>query len=587
MLYKELCRYYQRLEAETGKIAMMKILSDCFKKADPEEVDKIAYLTLGKLWPDWKGMPELGIGEKLTMRAISRATGVDVKKIEDIYKRKGDLGETAAFLVSQKRMMTLFQKELEVKDVYEAFRKIALASGPGAMDMKVRILTGLLVSASPIEAKYIVRTVLGKLRLGVGEATILAALADAFLGSDKYKDIVEEAYNKHPDIGYIAKLAVKGREALEHVKIEPGVPVRPMLAERLSDPAEILMKAGGKAYAEYKYDGERAQIHKKGDKIWIYSRRLENITYQYPDVVEWAKKYIDAEEAIVEGEIVAIDPDTGDFRPFQELMHRKRKYDIHKVMEEIPVKVFLFDVLYLNGQELLKKPYAERRKILERIIKPNENITLAQGRLVEKVEELEKLFLEAVSDGCEGLVVKNLSEIYVAGTRGWRWIKYKRDYKSEMADTVDLVVIGGFHGRGRRSGTYGALLVAAYNPDKDCFESVCKVGSGFTDADLAELPRILDKYKVPTKPKNVVTEMEPDVWFEPKVVMEVIGAELTLSPVHRAAFDLVRERLKKPAGIAIRFPRFVRWRPDKAPTDATTSKELFEMYLRQLKKLKE
>lgn len=532
-------------------------------------------------------MPELGIGEKLTMRAISRATGVDVKKIEDIYKRKGDLGETAAFLVSQKRMMTLFQKELEVKDVYEAFRKIALASGPGAMDMKVRILTGLLVSASPIEAKYIVRTVLGKLRLGVGEATILAALADAFLGSDKYKDIVEEAYNKHPDIGYIAKLAVKGREALEHVKIEPGVPVRPMLAERLSDPAEILMKAGGKAYAEYKYDGERAQIHKKGDKIWIYSRRLENITYQYPDVVEWAKKYIDAEEAIVEGEIVAIDPDTGDFRPFQELMHRKRKYDIHKVMEEIPVKVFLFDVLYLNGQELLKKPYAERRKILERIIKPNENITLAQGRLVEKVEELEKLFLEAVSDGCEGLVVKNLSEIYVAGTRGWRWIKYKRDYKSEMADTVDLVVIGGFHGRGRRSGTYGALLVAAYNPDKDCFESVCKVGSGFTDADLAELPRILDKYKVPTKPKNVVTEMEPDVWFEPKVVMEVIGAELTLSPVHRAAFDLVRERLKKPAGIAIRFPRFVRWRPDKAPTDATTSKELFEMYLRQLKKLKE
>lgn len=587
MLYEELCKYYEKLEALTGKIEMTKVLADLFRKADPKEIDKLAYLTWGKLRPDYEEVPELGIAEKLAIKAISQATGISTSNIEKMYKDIGDLGRAAEEAVKKKRTAALFVQPLTVSEVYEKLLKIAKATGEGSQDLKVRILTGLLISSKPIEARYLIRTVLGKMRLGVGEMTILDALAEAFFG-DRYKrEPIERAFNRRPDLGYIAKVvAEKGLEGVMQIKVTPGVPVRPMLAERLSDPREILQKAGGKAIAEYKYDGERAQIHKYDGKVEIFSRRLENITSQYPDIVEAAKKYIEGKEVIVEGEIVAIDPETGEMRPFQELMRRKRKYDIEKYVEEIPVKVFLFDILYRDGEELLDKTFLERRKELEEVIKPNDILRIATYIVTDNVDELEKFFYKAIEDGCEGLVVKSVSEnaIYQAGARGWLWIKYKRDYKSEMTDSVDLVVIGAFKGTGRRAGTYGALLLACYNPEKDVFESVCKVGTGFTDADLAEIPLKLKDYITETKPKNVVSEMEPDVWVEPKLVAEILGAEITLSPVHKAGFDLVKNNLKREAGLAIRFPRFIRWREDKGPTDATTSKELFEMYLAQLKK---
>jgi len=590
MLFEELCRYYERLEKLTGKIEMTKVLVELFRKAEPDEVDKIAYLTLGELWPDYLGHPELGVAERMALRAISKASGISIQRLEKMLRAFGDIGRVAEKAISMKKMQALFVAPLTVKDVYSKLVKIAKASGPGSQDLKVRILIGMLLSAKPIEAKYLIRIVVGELRLGVGEMLLLDALAEAFLKTKKGgRELIERAYNKIPDIGYIAKVAAsEGEDGLKKIKMTPGIPIRPMLAERLSDPKEILQKLGGEAAAEWKYDGERAQIHKAEDgKILIFSRRLENITYQYPDVVEYAEKFIDAETFIVEGEIVAIDPDTGDLRPFQELMHRKRKYDIEKIIKEYPVKVFLFDIMYLNGEELIDKPYLERRKLLESIVKPNDFIVLSHMKIVKSVSELEEFFLEAISSGCEGLVVKSLRDdaIYQAGNRGWLWIKYKRDYKSEMVDTVDLVVIGAFAGKGRRAGTYGALLLASYNHDKDMFESVCKVGSGFTDTELADLPLKLQPYLRESKPKNVDTNMEPDYWVEPALVMEVIGAELTLSPVHTAAKDIVKKELKKDAGIAIRFPRFIRWRPDKGPKNATTSRELFEIYLAQLKKL--
>lgn len=587
MLYEELCKYYEKLEALTGKIEMTKVLADLFRKADPEDIDKLVYLTWGKLRPDYESIPELGVAEKLAIKAIAQASGMPSSAIEKLYKDLGDLGRAAEEAIKRKKTAALFVEPLKVSDVYEKLLKIAKATGEGSQDLKVRILTGLLISSKPIEARYLIRTVLGKMRLGVGEMTILDALAEAFLG-DRYKrEPLERAFNRRPDLGYVAKvIATEGLEGVERIKVTPGIPVRPMLAERLSDPREILQKSGGRVLAEYKYDGERAQIHKMDNNVLIFSRRLENITEQYPEIVEAVKEYINAKEAIVEGEIVAIDPETGEMRPFQELMRRKRKYEIERYVEEVPVKVFLFDILYRDGEELLDVTLDRRRKILEETVKENEMLKIATYIITDNVEEMEKFFYKAIEDGCEGLVVKALSEnaIYQAGARGWLWIKYKRDYKSEMSDSVDLVVIGAFKGTGRRAGTYGALLLACYNPDKDVFESVCKVGTGFTDADLAEIPMKLKRYETQSKPKNVFSEMEPDVWIEPALVMEVLGAEITLSPVHRAGYDLVKENLKREAGLAIRFPRFIRWREDKSPTDATTSKELFEMYLAQLKK---
>jgi DNA ligase-1 len=375
-------------------------------------------------------------------------------------------------------------------------------------------------------------------------------------------------------------------EGIEKFRVSINEPIRPMLAERLSSPEEILEKLGGKCVAEYKYDGERLQAHKQGERVTLYSRRLENISSQYPDAVELFKKHVRAKEAILECECVAVDPDTGEMRPFQELMHRRRKYGIEKAIKDYPVSLFMFEALYVDGKDLTLEPYPTRRKTLERVVEKSDRTKVADYMIAKNAVELEKFFLEAIENGCEGLVCKSIGKdsVYQAGARGWLWIKYKRDYKSEMTDTVDLVVVGAFHGRGKRAGAYGALLLAAYNPQNDTFETVTKCGTGFTDEDLAKLPKILQRHIVQHKHPRVNSTLQADVWFEPSVTIEVLGAEITLSPIHTCALDSVR----KGSGLAIRFPRFTgNYRPDKAPEDATTSGEILEMYRNQLKKISE
>nr|WP_245521914.1 ATP-dependent DNA ligase [Staphylothermus hellenicus] len=597
MPFRELADTFERIEVITSRTQMTVLLVNLFKKTPPEIIDKVVYLLQGRLWPDWKGLPELGVGEKMLVKAIALATQSRESEVESLYKSLGDLGKAAEKLKAKyeeklkKGAMSILafvpaKKELTVGQVYETLSRVALATGEGSRDIKLKLLAGLLSDASPKEAKYIIRFVEGRLRLGIGDATIMDALAIVYGGGAHARPIVERAYNLRADLGHIAKiLATQGLEALKGIKPQVGIPIRPMLAERLNNPVEILKKVGGDSFVEYKYDGERAQIHKLGDKIWIYSRRLENITHQYPDVVDYARKYIKADEAIVEGEIVAYDPDTGELRPFQELMHRKRKHDIHIAIKEVPVKVFLFDLLYVDGEDYTLKPLPERRAKLEEIIEQTETFQIAEYIRTNDPDELEKFFFKAIEDGAEGVMIKALHKnaIYQAGTRGWLWIKYKRDYKSEMIDTVDLVIIGAFYGRGRRGGKYGALLMASYNPDKDVFESVCKVGSGFKDEDIDKLPEMLKPYIIEHKHPRVVARMKPDIWVTPALVAEIIGAELTLSPLHTCCLDAI----KPGVGISIRFPRFIRWRPDKGPEDATTSQELLEMYKRQLKKLSE
>jgi DNA ligase-1 len=584
--YSEIADAYEKIEATTKRLEMTDLLVDLLKRTPKDVIDKVVYLTQGKIYPDFVGI-EIGVAERLAIKALARASGRRESEIEEDLQKSGDIGETAQKMTAAKKQLTFLQQPLTVQRVYETLDKMAKASGSGAVDAKMALLAGLLADATPKEAKYIMRTVTGNLRLGIADMTVLDALAIAYGGGKEARELIERAYNISSDLGRVARvLAEKGLEGIKKFEVSVGEPIRPMLAERLSSPEEILEKLGGKCIAEYKYDGERIQAHKKGEEIILFSRRLENISNQYPDAVELLKKHVKARDAILEAECVAIDPDTGEMQPFQELMHRRRKYGIEKAMEEYPVSLFMFDALYVDGRDLTLEPYPIRRKVLEKVVKESERVKIAKYIITGDVKELEKFFLEAIEDGCEGLVCKSMAEdsVYQAGARGWLWIKYKRDYKSEMTDTVDLVIVGAFHGRGKRAGTYGALLLAAYNPENDTFETVTKCGTGFTDEDLAKLPEMMKKHIISHKHPRVNSMIEADVWFEPVVVIEVLGAEITLSPIHTCAMDAIR----KGSGLAIRFPRFTgNYRLDKAAEDATNVSEIIEMYQKQLKKIVE
>ncbi len=585
MNYAEIADAYEKIEATTKRLEMTDLLVGLLKNTPKNLIDKVVYLTQGKLYPDFEGV-EIGVAERLAIRALSRACGRKESEIEADLQKSGDIGETAQNLLAKKKQFTFgAQKVLTAQKVYEVLDKMAKTTGSGAVDTKMNLLMGMLADASPKEAKYILRTVTGNLRLGIADMTVLDALAIAYGGGKENRELIERAYNISSDLGRVANVvAEKGIEGIKKFQVTVFEPVRPMLAERLASPEEILDKLGGKCVAEYKYDGERIQLHKKGDTVVLFSRRLEKISDQYPDAIDLVKKHVTANEAILEGECVAMDLETGEMRPFQELMHRRRKYGIEEAISDYPVSLFMFDALYVDGKDYTQESFQTRRKALEQATAKNLRLTLAKQKLVRNVKALEEFFEEAIEDGCEGIMCKAVGDesVYQAGARGWLWIKYKRDYKSEMTDTVDLVVVGAIHGRGKRAGAYGALLLATYNKESDIFETVTKLGTGFTDKDLAYLPELLRKHEIPRKHSRVKSLLEADVWFEPAVVLEVLGAEITLSPIHTSAMDSIR----KGSGLAIRFPRFTgKYRTDKAAEDATISAEVVQMYQNQLKKI--
>lgn len=584
--YAVIADSYAKIEATTKRLEMTDLLVDLLKKTPKQVIDKVAYLTQGRIYPDFVGV-EIGVAEKLAIKALARASGARESEIEEDLKSTGDIGETAQRFIAKKKQVSFFQEPLTVEKVYEVFEKMAKTSGSGAVDLKLSLLAGLLAGAGPNEAKYVMRTVTGNLRLGIADMTVLDALAIAYGGGKEAREYVERAYNICSDLGRVAKTVVElGLEGVKNFQVSINEPIRPMLAERLSSSEEILDKLGGKCAAEYKYDGERLQAHKQDDEVRLYSRRLENISGQYPDAIELFKTNIKAKEAILECECVAVDTDTGELRPFQELMHRRRKYEVSRAVEDYPVSLFMFEILYADGRDLTLEPYPERRRMLEKLVKESDRVRIAKQTKTSSASELEAFFLEAIANGCEGLVCKSVaaSSVYKAGARGWLWIKYKRDYKSEMIDTVDLVIVGAFHGRGKRAGVYGALLLAAYNPDADMFETVTKCGTGFTDEDLAKLPKMLQKHVTAHKHPRVNSLLEADVWFEPVMTLEILGAEVTLSPIHTCALNAIR----KDSGLAIRFPRFTgNFRVDKSAEDATTISEIAEMYQKQMKRMSE
>jgi len=585
--YGIIAEAYEKIEGTTKRLEMTDLLVELLKKTPKGIIDKIVYLTQGKIYPDFVGL-ELGVAEKLAIKALSRASGTKEADLMRLLSKVGDVGEVAEEVMKKKKQATLgARKNLTAERVYEVLDKMAKTQGSGAVDSKMALLSGLLSDASPTEAKYIIRTVTGNLRLGIADMTVLDALAIAYGGGKENRELIERAYNISSDLGRVANVVVeKGMEGIKKFQVVVFEPIRPMLAERLASPEEILEKLGGKCIAEYKYDGERIQAHKKDGKVMLFSRRMENISSQYPDAVELVKDKVMAREAILEAECVAMDLETDEMRPFQELMHRRRKYGVKAAMEQYPVSLFMFDALYVDGKDLTLDVYPLRRKALEDTVKRDDRAKVAHHVIAHSPKQLEEFFEEAIENGCEGLMCKAMGKdsIYQAGARGWLWIKYKRDYKSEMTDTVDLVIVGAFHGRGKRAGTYGALLLATYDPEADTFETVTKCGTGFTDKDLASFPEILRKHEIPRKHSRVKSTLEADIWFEPAVVLEILGAEITLSPIHTCAMDSIR----KGSGLAIRFPRFTgKYRTDKAAEDATTSLEIVEMYRKQLKRISE
>jgi DNA ligase-1 len=583
--FLRLAQVFEQVEATTKRLEMTSLLVDLIKETPKDEISSVVYLLQGKLYPDYLGV-ELGIAEKLLIKAIADVTGKSEEAVDADYKKSGDLGLTVEKLLQKKTQTALLTQPLTVSRVYSTFDKIAHATGSGSVELKIRLLTSLLNDASPLEGKFIARMAVGKLRLGVADMTVLDSLALAYGGDKAAREPLERAYNLSSDLGYVATVVShEGLEGVGKFRITVGRPIRPMLCERLPSAQEILEKLGGSGAAEYKYDGLRVQAHVTSSEVHLFSRRLEDLTDQFPDVAKLLQESIKAKEAIVEGECVAVDSHTGDMLPFQVISQRRgRKYEIEKMAEEIPVTVFLFDVLYVDGRDMTRVPYLQRRKELVKIIKPSEHVTIAEQFETREPKDLENLMEQAVAVGCEGLVVKSTSEesTYQAGARGWLWIKYKRSYKAEIQDTFDLVPVGAFAGRGRRAGKYGALLMAVYNSKEDIFETLCKLGSGFTDEDLANLPNLLEPSRVKHRHSRVRSLMEPDVWFTPSIVLEVGADEITLSPLHTCGRDLVRQG----SGLALRFPRFTgNWRKDKAPEDATTSQEVVEMYQKQLKKI--
>ena len=613
---------FEQMENTRSRLNLTDILVSLFRKTPRDLIDKVVYFIQGKLAPDYEAL-DLGLAEKMAIRAIAYSSGSPIHLVERAYQSTGDIGDAAGQIMKSKNQATLTSDTMTVERVFSTLVKIAKTTGPGSQESKLRLLSSILTDTKPRESRYILKLVMGTLRLGIADFTVMDALALAFSGSKSNRAILEKAYNATNDLGDIAKtLATQGLDSVKLLRITLFKPVRPMLAERVATTMDALNRMNGRGFAEYKLDGERIQVHKGPEKVELFTRRLDKITHHFPDLVE-SVITLNVNETILEGEVVAVDSETGAYLPFQLLMRRRRKHGINEAMENYPVVINFFDVLYLDGAETTSMPFSERRALLEKIISGkdvggknsqsepkrsksslsikkvkngnngnssggmgrntgiignNQRMKLVPQIVVEDPTQVEKFMAAAIENGCEGLMIKQPESTYRAGAREYAWVKLKREYQSELADTLDLVIVGALYGRGRRVGKYGALLLAAYDVNADLFRSTTKVGTGFTDKSLAQFFTDLEKYVLSHRHPRVDTGMKMDVWFEPKIVIEVIASEITLSPSHTAGINSLKEGF----GLALRFPKFTgKIRDDKKPEDATAVEELITMYKQQ------
>ena len=580
MRFAEFADFFERMESTSKRLELTEILVELLKQTPTDVISKAVYLIQGKLRPNFEGI-ELGVAEKLAMKSIAKSAGITIKKIEDDYKVGGDLGITAGNVLTQKTQTTFSAENITLERVYDTLFKIAKLEGRRSQDMKIKYISSLLNDATSTEAKFILKILLGTLRLGIAENTLMDALAIAFTGEKSNRELVEHAYNVSSDLGHVSEVIAKqGIDGIKKFEINVFSPIRPMLADRVKSETDAFKKFQKEFAAEYKLDGERAQIHKKGNEIIIFSRSLEKITQYYPDIVEKIPSMLICEDCILEAEVVAINENTGDFLPFQELMHRRRKYKVEKAVLDYPITVNFFDVLYVDGKKSINLPYLERRHLLQKIIKETKFAKVIPMSIMKNDGDVIEVLENSINSGCEGLMLKMLDSSYRAGMRGSNWLKLKREYQNELGDSLDLIVIGAFFGKGRRTGRYGTLLLATYNSENDTFPSICKVGTGFTDESLDQLYQLLSPNVTIKMNSRIESDMEADVWFEPNLVIEIVASEITLSPIHKTGFDVLR----KDSGFALRFPKFTgKIRTEKHVEDASTDEEVIALYKTQKK----
>lgn len=617
MTFSNLASYFEKLEATSKRLELVDILSKLFKESSSEEIGKLCYLIQGRVAPFFEAT-EIGMAESLVAQAIGKAYGPTSPRLRGVnktkeavlalYRRKGNMGLAASELAARVHSRSVpgsakahSVSDASVSQVFDELLKIAKSGGAGSVEMKITTLSDLLKRLDTISAKHIVNIPLGTLRLGIGDPTVMDALSIAKTGDKKLRPLIEDAYNKTSDLGYIAETFFKhGVRGLEQIKLVVGKPVRPALAERMPNAEEAVKRLGADFAAEPKFDGFRVQIHLDKSQprgvpgssqahpggegmVSLFSRNLENTTHAFPDLVSGAKEEIKAKSCILEGEAIAYNPTTEEFLPFQETTKRRRKYNIEEKAKELPLVLFAFDVLYLNGEDITEKPYSERRKLLESIVpKEGKTIRLAEERRLKDAEGITKFFNEAISDGLEGLMLKKLDAPYKAGGRGFHWIKFKRSQSGQLNDTVDCVLLGVYSGRGKRTDFgVGGLLVGVYDKKEDKFATVSRIGTGLTDEEFRYVNELAKKLKVDHKPARVVSKIEPSIWLDPKVVLEVYADEITKSPIHTAGAN------DDGVGYALRFPRLVKFREtDKRPEDATTVEEVEKMFKQQYAKKK-
>jgi DNA ligase-1 len=556
MDYSNLSYVYEKLESTSSKHGKRDILADLLKDAPQADLEKIVLLVTGRVFPS-TSKEELGVAEKMMKRAIAKATGFSEKKITEEFRTTGDLGLVAEKFVKSKRQSTLMRKRLTVEKVFEGLKKLPTTTGKGSQERKLSIIAELLVSAKPKEARYVVRTALGILRIGVAEGVLRDAIAKAFKVDAKS---VERAWNMMPDYGEIAKIAKsKGEKGLKNVRLKIGTSVQVLLCEKAPDLKTAIEKFEHPV-VEVKYDGSRVQIHKNGEKIALFTRRLENVTKQFPDLVKLAKKAVKAKRCILDGEMIGIDKKTGKPLPFQQLSQRvQRKYDIEKMVMEIPIQDNLFDIIFINNRSLLDEPLKERRKVLEEIVNQIQGKFQLGKRLVTKdLKKAEKFYKDALEQGQEGVIVKNLNSKYKPGRRVGYWLKVK-----PIMEPLDLVVVGAEWGTGKRASWLSSFILACRDPKKEKFLSCGMMGTGLTDEQFKKITKKLKPLIIGVQGRSVK--------LKPKIVFEI-------------GYEEIQRSQKYESGFALRFPRLIRDRSaDKGPNETDTLSRLKNLYESQRK----
>lgn len=577
MLFSALSSYFEQLEATSSRLALIDILAVLFKEVTTEDIDKVIYLMQGRVAPFYAPI-EIGMADKNVASAIAVAYAIEREKVLEEYAKLGDMG-----LVSQKFHQGK-ATSISVVEVFDTLTEIAKTSGDGTVEKKVNLLAGLLQKVDATAAKHLVRIPLGNTRLGIGDPTVLDGMAVAKLGDKTNRKLLEKAYNETSDLGLIAKtLWIEGLDAVQRLTVTVGRPIRSELCERLPNPVKVFEKMapnGEGVHATPKYDGFRVQIHKNGDDVRMYSRNLEDMTHMFPELIEGTRKQIKAKTAILDSEALAYNAESEEFLPFQETTKRRRKHNIEEVAQQLPLKAFVFDMLYVDGKSLVDTPLLERMQILHDTLEGTDILIPAPGKVLQKPEELQLLFDDSISKGLEGVVVKRVDSPYEAGGRNFNWVKLKRHSSGELHDTIDCVILGYIYGKGKRTSFgVGALLVGVYDEEKDAFVTVTKIGTGLTDDEWRSIKEKAHGLELDHKPARVEAKLMPDVWLKPELVIEVLADEITRSPIHTAGMT------ETEPGYALRFPRLVNFRDkDKKAEDATTVKELIAMFNEQGKK---